>query len=113
MAFQKLEDPSRFGSRFIDKVRVQGKSEPISVYEVFEGNLPKIRDLKLETKKNFEEGLKLYYQRNFVEASVKFKRVLDKDKTDLTARKYLERAAQLMVQDLPEDWAGVENINIK
>lgn len=112
-AFQNLDDSSKFASRFIDKVRVQGKSKPISVYEIFEGNLPDIKELKLETKKDFEKGLKFYYQRNFAEASVQFKRVLNKNETDLTARKYLERSAHLMLQDLPEDWDGVENLKTK
>ena len=35
-----LKDPSRYGIRFADRVMVKGKTQPQSVYEVFDGDPP-------------------------------------------------------------------------
>jgi hypothetical protein len=66
--------------------------------------------LKKETKASFEEGLRLYYDRNFAEASVQFNQVVQKNPEDKAARIYLKRSATYMVQGVPEDWNGVETL---
>jgi hypothetical protein len=69
--------------------------------------------LKVETRANFEEGLRLYYDRKFAEASVQFNQVLGKYPEDKAARIYLTRGATYMVHGVPEEWTGVENLTIK
>jgi DNA-binding response OmpR family regulator len=103
-----LKDPNRFKHRFVDKVLVKGRQEPVSVYEVFDGDPPAVAQLKEQTKESFEEGLRLYYDRKFSEASVQFNKVLGKNPEDKTARIYLKRSANYMVNGVPEDWTGVE-----
>ena len=102
-----LADPGRFKHRYLDKIQVKGKTEPVSVFEVFEGDDPKSIDLKLATKPDFEAGLHLYQDRKFTEASVKFNQVLEQDSDDKASQLYLERAANFMVNGVPDDWVGV------
>jgi class 3 adenylate cyclase len=103
-----LENPDRYKHRFVDKVLVKGKKKPVSVYEVFSGDPSSVVTLKDLTKSEFEEGLRLYYDRRFSEASVRFNAVLQQNQADKAARIYLERSARYMVQGVPEDWTGVE-----
>ncbi len=109
----KLKDPDRYKHRFVDKVQVKGKKDPVSVHEVFDGDPPAVVELKEQTKDDFEEGLCLYYGRKFSEASVKFNQVLEKNPEDRAARIYLKRSANYMVNGVPEDWTGVEVLTQK
>jgi len=45
------------------------------------------------------------------EAVVCFKNVLKTNAEDKTASLYLERAAQFVVQGVPEEWEGVEAVD--
>ena len=108
-----LTDPDRYKHRFVDKVQVKGKKDPVSVHEVFDGDPPEVIDLKEQTKEKFEQGLCLYYDRKFSEASVKFNQVLEKHPEDRAARIYLKRSATYMVNGVPEDWTGVEVLTQK
>ena len=109
----QLMDPDRYKHRFVDKVQVKGKKDPVSVHEVFDGDPPEVIDLKEQTKEEFEQGLCLYYDRKFSEASVKFNQVLEKHPEDRAARIYLKRSATYMVNGVPEDWTGVEVLTQK
>jgi two-component system sensor histidine kinase ChiS len=109
----QLKDPDQYKHRFVDKVQVKGKKDPVSVHEVFDGDPPEIIDLKEQTKEDFEQGLCLYYDRKFSEASVKFNQVLEKNPEDRAARIYLKRSATYMVNGVPEDWTGVEILTQK
>jgi DNA-binding response OmpR family regulator len=109
----QLKDPVKYKHRFVDWVQVKGKKDPVSVYEVFDGDAAAVIELKDMTKDDFEEGLCLYYDRKFSEASVKFNQVLDKHPEDRAARIYLKRSANYMVNGVPDDWTGVEILSQK
>lgn len=110
---QGMKDASRFRHRFIDRVRVKGREDAVTVYEVFEGDGEAVVELKGRTKAAFESGLGLYYGKKFSEASVHFSQVLEKDSSDLAARIYLKRCANYMVNGVPPDWTGVETLSEK
>ena len=108
--FSQLEDPDRYRHRFIDKVRVKGKKNPVAVHEVFDGDPQGVVALKDQTKTLFEEGLRLYYDRKFSEASVQFNQLLQTNPEDKAARIYLERSARYMVSGVPDDWHGIGDV---
>jgi two-component system sensor histidine kinase ChiS len=108
--FFSMKEPDRYRHRFIDKVRVKGREDAVTVYEVFEGDPEGIAGLKEQTKPEFESGLQLYYGKKFSEASVHFNQVLEKNPEDLAARIYLKRCANYMVKGVPSDWTGVETL---
>ncbi len=108
-----VENPERYHYRFLGKVQVKGKEEAVSVYEIYDGDAEKIIDLKIKTKPDFENGLKTYFAREFADSVGLFKRVLNANPEDKTARLYLERSAQYVVQGVPEGWEGVEAFDSK
>lgn len=105
-----IEEPNKYRHRFIDKVRVKGRKDAVTVYEVFEADPAAIAGLKEQTKRSFESGIQLYYGRKFSEASVHFNQVIEENPSDLAARIYLKRCATYMVSGVPSDWTGVETL---
>jgi two-component system sensor histidine kinase ChiS len=110
MTLSHLGDADRYKHRFLDKVLVKGKIHPVSVYEMFGGDPPSVCELKEQTKAEFEEGLSLYYDRKFSEASVRFNQVLERNNQDKAARIYLERCAHYMIRAVADDWTGVTTL---
>jgi two-component system sensor histidine kinase ChiS len=75
--FKNLEDPGSYMYRFIGKVRVKGKVEPVSVFEIFDGINPEMLERKMRASTYFEQGMLNYYQKNFSEALYNFRKVLE------------------------------------
>ncbi|MCP4347213.1 MAG: response regulator [Desulfobacterales bacterium] len=111
--FNNLKTPVQYQTRFLDKVKVKGKENAISVFEICDGEPEDIIELRMKTKPDFEEGQHHYYAREFAEAGMCFKKVLKANPDDKTARLYLERSGLFMVQGVPDDWEGVETMKSK
>ncbi len=109
-AMNEIEDLDRFHNRFLGKVRVKGKRDVVSVYDFYGGDSGAVVDMKMATKSHFEEGLRLYFAKEFADAAVCFKHVLAIYTEDKTARLYLERCADFMVRGVAGDWQGVESM---
>lgn len=106
----QLRHKHRYHYRLVGKVRVKGKKNTVTVYEICDGDSEETIQLKLKTKHTFEEGLRLYHQRKFAESSVKFNKVIEMNPKDRAARLYLDRSAGHLVQGVPEDWQGVVTV---
>ena len=104
-----LIQPEKYLIRFLDKVIVKGRQEPISIYEVLDSETELVRNLKLQTQPDFEQGLKHYQLQEFTAAQACFKRVLDVNPDD----KYLDRVNDLIGVCLPQNWSGVWVLNQK
>lgn len=77
--------------RFLDRVRVKGKTKPVSVYEILNGDDPKSLEQKLNTKDLYLEATKAYHSENFPEAKEKFERVAKLFPEDKATQLYLKR----------------------
>lgn len=108
-----VDNQDRFHYRFLGKIQVKGKKEVVSVFEIYDGDPEVIIALKIKTKPDFEGGLNAYFQKEFADSVVLFKKVLNANPDDKTARLYLERSAQYVVHGVPEDWEGVETFSSK
>ncbi|MCT7957801.1 CHASE2 domain-containing protein [Laspinema sp. D3] len=89
--FCSLKDPNSYNIRHIDRVQVKGKSEIVSVYEVFDADPPAIREGKLITKSIFEEAIQFYNKGSYPEAARFFQKCLRINPEDKVAQIYLER----------------------
>jgi len=90
-SYCKLKNPSKYHIREVDRVKVKGKSKGVTVYEVFDADLPEMKNLKIQTLADFEQGFKLYHEDVLDEAHHCFERVLATNPTDQVAQIYLER----------------------
>ncbi|NES00324.1 MAG: adenylate/guanylate cyclase domain-containing protein, partial [Symploca sp. SIO1B1] len=92
--FSSLKYPNDYVFRFIAQVRMKGKSELVSLFEVFDADEPKIKEKKMLTKTNFEKACLLYYQRRFSQAAQLFKDVLNILPEDKITQIYLKRCSE-------------------
>lgn len=106
----RLADPQRYRYRFLDRVQMKGKRHPVGIFEVFDGESDDIAKLKLSSTPLFADGLTLYQNRMFAEASVKFSEVLRMYPDDRAARLYLGRAAYQIVQGSENDFGRFESL---
>ncbi|NET36146.1 MAG: response regulator [Cyanothece sp. SIO1E1] len=92
--YSRLQNPAEYAIRMIDKVKVKGKSELVTVYEVFEADSPPIRAGKLATEATFTRALIAYNQQDFEMAAQGFRSCLQHNPSDQVAHIYLERCQQ-------------------
>jgi class 3 adenylate cyclase len=89
--FQKMQNPSQYAIRFIDRVRVKGKSTEVVIHEVFQADEPEMRENKLATKNDFEQACLLYHQGEFIDADEMFNACLAINPKDSVAQVYKKR----------------------
>lgn len=97
--FMQLDNANQYAMRVIDRVRMKGKSNFVSVYEVFEPDPPLLRAAKLATKTQFEAALLLYFQEAYEDAAIQLKRCLIDCPGDEIATIYLHRCRSNMIQE--------------
>jgi two-component system sensor histidine kinase ChiS len=85
-----LHDPTAFRMRFIGKVRVKGKSEPVSVFEIYDGDPEDLRSKKDLVRASFERAVEAFYERRFGDARSLFGQVLAVLPEDGASVRYLD-----------------------
>ena len=95
----------QFFCRFVDRVRVKGKDDPVSIYEPLvegEGDESLIEEVNI-----FESAVVDYQARDFQRAYDLIQRLYQKNPTRLYAI-YMHRAKAFMKSPPPADWDAVE-----
>lgn len=104
----QLDDPQKYTCRFLDRVTVRGKQAPVAVFEIYESDPEFLKQLKTQTKSEFEQGVWLYFQEQFNAARKHFEHVLQVNERDLAARLYLERCDLSQQTGLHLKWEEVD-----
>lgn len=94
-AFQKVRNLSAFPHRKIQKVRIRGKENYITILEILTEGSQEEMDKKLSTLETFENAMDSYSARQFSLAVNLFERVLEKNPSDMTADYFLKRSLML------------------
>ena len=89
--FRKLEHPEKYMFRYLGNVRVKGKNEPTSVYEILNGIDEALLEKKMMTSRDFEQGLFSFALRKYYDALDNFNRVLSIIPEDRASTVYSER----------------------
>jgi adenylate cyclase len=92
--FSRLQDANEYAIRLIDHVVVKGKSESISIFEIFDADPEDIKQIKFETKTKFEKGLLFYNLHNYAESKQIFKECLKMNPQDKPAQIYIKRCEE-------------------
>ncbi|MCP2731402.1 ATP-binding protein [Limnofasciculus baicalensis] len=90
----RLDNPEIYAYRYLDRVTVKGKSQPIAIFEVYDSNSPYLIEIKRQTRGEFERGVALYVAKKFSDALVFFDRVWQINKQDLVVELYIERCKE-------------------
>jgi PAS domain S-box-containing protein len=86
--YSALNKPNDYHIRMIDTVKFKGKTQIITVYEVFDVDPPEIKAGKLETLPMFKTALSLYNQEKLAEAAGLFADCLQLNPGDRVAQIY-------------------------
>ncbi|MBE9164366.1 MULTISPECIES: AAA family ATPase [Microcoleaceae] len=89
--YSRLKNPSQYAIRTLDTVKVKGKSEAVTIYEVFDADTPEIKAGKLATLELFAEARALYLEGKLLEAARLFSECWWQNQADRTAKIYWER----------------------
>lgn len=92
----RLNNLSDYAIRMIDKVQVKGKSELVTVYEVFDADMRELKEKKLATLQRFTDALSLYNLGDFVESAQLLEGCLRENAEDKVARIYLQRCERFL-----------------
>jgi len=109
----KASVPGRFASRFIDRVRVKGRRETVLLFEILDGDPPDKRALKLSYREELARAMRLYYGRRFDEALRIIDGLRSRNPEDEILRIFRRRCELFVNLGVPDDWQGVELIEIK
>ncbi len=91
-----LKDPNKYNYRFLDKLKVRGKKEPVSVYEVFDGDRLEQIAQKRKTREIFERGVYEFHAGGFTESFEHFNSVCGPGKLDKPVEIYRRRCMRAL-----------------
>ena len=89
-----LNTPDAYHLRFLDRIRVKGKAQPLSIYEVFDNDPRHVSQLKADTREDFEQAVAYYHLKDIALALPRFARCAEICPEDVPARIYLERCRE-------------------
>ncbi|MEG3840306.1 AAA family ATPase [Microcoleus sp. herbarium14] len=95
--YSRLKNPSQYAIRTLDTVKVKGKSEAVTVYEVFDCDRPEIKAGKLATLELFAEARAIYSEGKLAEAARLFAECWRQNQGDRVAKIYWERCQSALV----------------
>ncbi|NEO52960.1 MAG: response regulator [Okeania sp. SIO3B5] len=99
-----LEEFDKYNYRFLDRVKVKGKKEAVAVFEILDGDTEAQKQLKIQTKTEFEEAILLYYQQKYSAAKEIFLNIFHINPEDKVVKLYLKRCKKSQIYGIPEEW---------
>jgi PAS domain S-box-containing protein len=105
--YRALADPSEYYLRFLDRVQVKGRSQPVDLYEVYSADPPQLLRLKKSTQVDYDQALSHYYKKEFTAAQALLFKVLQRNPQDKVAWHHLVQATRLVDEGVANDWTGV------
>ncbi|MCX5810378.1 MAG: bacteriohemerythrin [Proteobacteria bacterium] len=103
-----LKDASHHDTRFIDRVKVKGKEQCQSVYEVFDADPLSLREAKRNTKGLFEEALAYYHLKKVPEVIDLLSECLRQAPDDTVAQVYRDRCERFLATGIHESSGEVD-----
>lgn len=92
--------------RLVDCVQVKGKTRPVDVFTVMGEGAGQTVSLPLWLAR-YEEGVRLYREREFAAAAKMFEQSLQREPGDFLSAMYLRRCKELLLDPPDESWNGV------
>jgi class 3 adenylate cyclase len=108
-----LKNPEKFSFRYLGQVQPKGKKQPIDLYECINGDADDLQNHKLSNLKTFDDAMTLFLDKEFAMAAVTFQQIFKRNTADQPAKLFLNRAAQLITQEIEDNWKGVETMTTK
>ena len=106
-----LTDQECFEVRELDSVIVKGRTSPLRVYEVHDGEPdPDQRQRKAEQADSYAQALTAFRAGQLQQAKVSFSQL---GSARVARQMWIERCERLIEVGLPADWDGVVRMTVK
>ena len=103
----------RAALRLVDRVRVKGKMQPVTLYEVLEGLPEPQKAARQAITARLEDAIMRFQEGAIEEAIEVFAALAQEAPADPLPKLYLERCQTLLERGLPKDWDGVIELSTK
>ena len=94
----------RYSIRTIGYLYITAESRLEAVYEILNGESQERQRLKLDTKAEFEEGVRLFMAESFIYARKRFINVLQRDSKDKAAKEYIILCDKSLKGEIVKPW---------
>lgn len=93
--------------RELDLISVKGRVEPLQIYEIFDADTPDLRQAKLDYRDELDHAIRLYRDRHFNEARLRFEACKQACVDDPLSAIYIDRCQQHAAIPPNANWGGV------
>ena len=93
--------------RELDLISVKGRVEPLQIYEIFDADAPDLRQAKLDYRDDLDHAIRLYRDRHFDEARLRFEACKQACVDDPLSAIYIDRCQQHAAIPPDANWGGV------
>ncbi len=104
---KNLADKQQYKIRFLDKVKVKGRFEPINIFEVFDMDSTIIQQAKIASLENFERAVYLYQKHKFAQVIELMNQCLEQNPQDAAANVYIQRCQSFLNINEMEHWEKI------
>ncbi len=102
-----------YSYRFLDRVRVKGKTGSVSLYEFLDADDTERAELKMKSATDMAAAYELYAKAMFKEAEALYTAVYRSNREDKTAALFIKRCRTYQRTGVPENWDGIETLTSK
>ena len=106
-SLKQIEQKEGFHLRSLGLVQLKGKREAVEIHECFDSNTLPDMEKKLSTLAAFNEGVSFFLNKSFHEANLAFKKVVDTDPSDHTAKFFYRNSRKIIDEGVFENGAGI------
>lgn len=106
-SLKQIEQQDGYHLRSLGLVQLKGKREAVEIHECFDSNTLPDREKKMSTLAAFNEGVSFFLNRSFHEANLAFKKVVDTDPSDHTAKFFYRNTKKIIDEGVFENGAGI------
>lgn len=87
----QIDNPEQYRYRRIDRVKVKGKQNFVTVIEIFDGDMQELSQKKTKTLPHFEQGIDYFLNGNFENAKLILDQLMNENPEDETVRSILRQ----------------------
>jgi adenylate cyclase len=103
--FTKEKLPDEFATRYLDKVAVKGKKEPVKIFELV-GYRDELKKMQKEVIELYEDAFLLYQKKKWDKALEILKKLEKLTPDDLATKNLIERCEYYKKESPPKGWDG-------
>ncbi|MBE9562492.1 MAG: bacteriohemerythrin, partial [Proteobacteria bacterium] len=103
----KLNNPSQYPMRFLDKIKVKGRTEKIDIFEIFAADELQLKLDKQANIEKFEQAVNLYQEYKFEIVQQLMQECLLINSQDMAADVYIKRCQKFLKIEQSDDWEKI------